>query len=159
MDDGLAAGYELVRTGTLVTFDVADLVVRPTPGGDETEVRVELRLGELDEDGERTEDVEWGAFGFIFVLALLSFAEATPAGASEKDFVADDQFTVADLLEHLRYERGELRFSADYLRGRRLKTDITVRPDGCVTLRTRCRGEAAKRWVEKLKGPRRLHVM
>lgn len=64
-----------------MTFDVADLVVRPIPGGDESEVRVELWLGELDEDGERTEDVEWGAFGFIFVLALLSFAEATPAGA------------------------------------------------------------------------------
>lgn len=136
MDDGRAAGYELVRTGTLVTFDVAELVVRPIPGGDESEVRVKLCLGEVDEDGERTEDVQWGAFGFIFVLGVLSFAEATPAGASEKDFVAEDQLTVADPFEHLRYEGGELRFSADYIRGRRLKTDITVRPDGRVTLRT-----------------------
>ena len=159
MENGPAAGYELIRTGTLVTFDVAELVVRPIPGGDESEVRVELWLGDVDEDGERTEDVQWGAFGFIFVLGVLSFAEATPAGASEQDFVAEDQLTVADLFEHLRYEDGELRFSADYIRGRRLKTDITVRPDGRVTLRTHCRGDAAKRWVEKLQGPRRLPVM
>jgi hypothetical protein len=29
-------------------------------------VRIQMLLGEEEEDGERTDDVEWGAFGFIF---------------------------------------------------------------------------------------------
>ena len=35
------------------------------------------------------------------------------------------------------FEQGELRFSADYVRGRCVKTDITVRADGTTTLATR----------------------
>jgi len=29
-------------------------------------VRIDLQLGEIEEDGERSEDHEWGAFGFMF---------------------------------------------------------------------------------------------
>ena len=42
------------------------------------------------------------------------------------DFVNDDEFTVGDLFECLRFANGELQFSSDYLRGRCMKTDITV---------------------------------
>lgn len=159
MNDETVAAFALIKVGTLVNFDVANLVVRPTPAGDETEVKVLMLLGDFDEDGERTPDEEWGAFGFIFVLAGLSFAEATPAGMSGIDYVAEDQLTVADFFDCLHYECGELRFHADYIRGRRIKTSITVRPDGHVTLHTWCRGEAATRWVAKLQGPHKLQVM
>ena len=49
--------------------------------------------------------------------------------------------------------------SADYIRGRSIKTDITIRPDGRTTLATRNRGEAASRWVQRLKGKKVLEVV
>jgi hypothetical protein len=47
-------------------------------------------------------------------------------------------------------------FCADYLRGRSLKTDIIVRPNGTVTLTTRGRGKTAWRWLDTLKGKKRI---
>lgn len=61
-----------------------------------------------------------------------------------------DEWTAADMLRHIRFERGELRFYTDYVRGRMMKTEVIVRANGTVTLTTTNRGEAAKRWVEKL---------
>ncbi len=90
-----------------------------------------------------------GCAGFIFALAVLSFADARPRGVSGIDYQEQDEFNVADLIEHLRYERGELRFSADYVRGRCMKTDITVRPDGTARLQTRARGETPLRWLSR----------
>ena len=54
---------------------------------------------------------------------------------------------------------GELRFSADYIRGRCVKTDVTIRQDGTATVLTRCRGEAATRWVARLKGKKVMEVV
>ena len=79
-DSERMAGYKLVETGTLVHFDIIKSDVERPEVIDETLVRIEMQLGE-EEDGERTEDVEWGAFGFIFVLAVQSFADARPPGA------------------------------------------------------------------------------
>ena len=59
-------------------------------------------------------------------------------------------------MESLRYIRGELHLYCDYIRGRCLKTGITVRPDGHVTLTTWGRGEAALRWLDRLKGKKTL---
>ena len=81
-----------------------------------------------------------GVFDSIFALAVLSFADARPRGLSDQDLVDGDEFTVSDLFECLRFVSGELRFSSDYLRGRCMKTDITVRKDGMLTLSTRNRG-------------------
>jgi len=39
----------------------------------------------------------------------------------------------------------------DYVRGRMMKTDVTVFPDGRFTLTTTNRGEAASRWVALLR--------
>jgi hypothetical protein len=86
----------------------------------------------------------------------MSFHDARPRGVSGMDFKERDEFTVADLHDHLRYERSELHFSADYVRGRCLKTDITIRPDGRVTIETRNRGESAPRWVQLPKGRKHL---
>ena len=138
------AGYQLIKTGSLVNFDVVNTAVDESAGGDETLVRIDLLLGEVEEDqgdlveGEepdRTEDHEWGGIGFMFCLAVLSFHDARPRGVSDREFIADDGLTIADFHDGLRYERGELRFEADYVRGRCVKTGISLRPDGSATQR------------------------
>ena len=44
----------------------------------------------------------------------------------------------------------------DYVRGRMMKTTVTVSPDGRFTLTTTNRGEAANRWVAQLQGKKVL---
>jgi hypothetical protein len=106
-----------------------------------------------------TDVTEWPAFGLIFALAVMSFADARPRGHSVDDFVAADEFTVADFFEGLRFCHGELHFSSDYLSGRCMKTDITVRTDGRVTLTTSSRGQSALRWLDRLQGKTLLHLV
>lgn len=95
------AGYKLLATGALVAFDIVNTQFEPSPHGGFA--RVELQLGELDEDSERTDDHEWGAIGFIFCIAVLSFDDARPRGNSDMDFADRDEFTVADLHNGLRF--------------------------------------------------------
>ena len=71
-------------------------------------------------------------------------------------FEEHDQWTAADLLRHLRYEGGRLVCETDYVRGRMMKTDVTVFPDGRFTLTTTNRGEAASRWVAQIQGKKVL---
>ncbi|HVO72063.1 MAG TPA: hypothetical protein VMT24_18565 [Aggregatilineaceae bacterium] len=116
-------------------------------------------MGDDPEEEDPADIAEWAAFGLIFALAVLSFADARPRGQSDIDFLEDDEFTVADLFECLRFSNGELRFSVDYLRGRCMKTDITVRRDGRMTLSTRNRGQAALRWLDRLEGKKTLKLV
>ena len=88
--------------------------------------------------------------------SVLSFADARPRGVSDMDFIEADEWSVADMLRHFRYQRGELSFQADYVRGRCVKTDIDVRRDGTFTLQTTNRGEAATRWISRLQGKKHL---
>jgi len=37
-----------------------------------------------------------------------------------------------------------------------MKTDVTIRPDGTVTLRTGGRGQSALRWLDRLQGKQRI---
>lgn len=153
----------LLKTGVLVGFRQGELEVLTGPDEAEFMVRIELTLGSGETEDEMDEDpaelAEWAAFGFLFVLAYLSFADARPRGLSEPDFIEGDELTIADFLEGLRYERGRVRFSADYLRGRRVKTDVEVRPNGTVEVATRGRGKAALRWLDRLKGKKLLEVV
>jgi len=158
------AARELLRTAVLVDFRVTETAVRP--GIDESMIfsRVELQLGRGEGSGgsdtdEGTDDVAWAAFGFLFAVAALSFNDARPRGVSDRDFLEGDEFTVADFFVSLRYERGELYLSIDYVRGRYVKTDITVRPDGRVTIETRGRGDAVLRWLDRIQGKRLLTVL
>jgi hypothetical protein len=152
------AGYKLIETGTLVEFEIVDTKIEPVPDGETSFVRIALQLGGL-EGGDGEDQVEWGAFGVIFTLAALSFNDARPRGNSDADFVEKDEFTVADLFDCLSFFRGELRFEADYVRGRCMKTDIVVQSDGQVILQTRARDESALRWVERLQGKKALEVV
>ena len=48
------------------------------------------------------------------------------------------------------------RLQTDYLRGRSMKTNLTIRPDGTVTLTTWGRGESGLRWLDQLQGKQRI---
>jgi hypothetical protein len=155
--DDRSAGMHLLEKGMLADFTILDVQVKPGPDDAEFGVRIDLRLGEVDDD--ISNDVEWGGLGFCFVLAVLSFADARPRGASEMDYEKDDQITLLDFLEGLSFVRGELHFRGDYIRGRRLKTDITVKADGAVTLETLGRGKAALQWLDRLKGKKMMSLI
>ena len=113
---------------------------------DDRHLLIEGRLGiEEDEDGEPHNDAERCALGFIYALGVLSFADARPRGVSGMHFDQKDDWSVGDMLRRLRFERGELRFYADHVRGRCLKTTVVVRSDGTFPLDTVNRGEVATR--------------
>ncbi len=103
--------------------------------------------------------VEWGAFGFLFVIGALSFHDARPRGASEMDYQEDDEFRVGDFLTGLQFRGGELRFDADYVRGRRMKTWVRVRQDGTGVIETVGRGKSAMHWIARLKGGKPLRAV
>lgn len=152
-----SAGMHLLEKGMLVEFQILDVEVVPGPDDAEFGLRIELRLGE---DGdEDSNDVEWGGLGFCFVLAVLSFADARPRGASEIAYEENDQITLVDFLESLSFVRGELHFRGDYIRGRRLKTNITIKGDGAVTLETVGRGKAALQWLDRVKGKKMMSLI
>ena len=62
------------------------------------------------------------------------------------------------MLRHLEFQRGRLYSDADYVRGRCLKTTVENSSDGVVRVETVNRGEAALRWIDKLKGKSYLRV-
>jgi hypothetical protein len=131
-------------------------------GSDEGEFALRLALSFDDEDSpqeDRADVVEWGALGFLFAVGVLSFADARPRGMSELEYNTADEFNVSDLVGALKYRAGELHLDTDYIRGRRMKTRVVVRPDGTGLLETIGRGKAALRWVGRLKGEKPLRVL
>ncbi len=135
MNTDRTADHELLKTGTLVDFRVVDKSNELTPDKENVLMCIDLAF-QADEDQEPSDVVEWAAHGFLFCLAVLS-----------------------EFMEGLSFGRNGLRFYADYIRGRLLKTDITVRSDGTVTLTTWGRGEAALRWLDRLKGKKLMEVV
>jgi len=159
--DDRTAGYRLLETGTTVPFRIIEQDFTSGPDDADFAARVELRF-DSDEEGEEYEPddiVEWGAFGFLFTVGVLSFADARPREASIIEYAEKDELTVSDFLEHLRFVRGELHFYVDYIRGRRIKTEMVVRPNGTATLQTFGRGKAAIRWLERLQGKKMMQVV
>jgi hypothetical protein len=152
--------YRLLETGVAVPFRVVKEEVLPAPDESEFGMRVTLQLEDPeDPEGDAQELVEWGAFGFMYVLALLSFADARPRGFSEKEYNETDELKLADVVAGLTFRRGALYFHADYLRGRRVKTSITVTAHGLVTIETIGRGKGPLRWIDRLKGKDGLRVV
>jgi hypothetical protein len=152
------AAYNLLVDGSLIDFEILDSSVDSSPDKGNIAVCIELVFKDEDES-EPEEIVEWGAFGFMFALAVLSFADARPRGISIHEYDDKDEFTIADFHQCLTYNKKGLHFNADYLCGRCLKTSITVRPNGTVRLRTRNRGETPLRWLDKLKGKKKLELL
>jgi hypothetical protein len=144
-DKDLPIEHQLVSNGTLFEeLQILDSKIEPTVGNDDWHVAIRFRV---DEDLVAT-----CAIGLIYVLGLLSFHDGRPRGISGNWFEDDDEFTVADMLRHLKFEHDKLHLDVDYLRGRCLKTTVEVSSDGHVRLETVNRGQAATRWVERLRG-------
>lgn len=159
MEQEHAAAYQLLEAGTQVRFEVLTTTVTPGPDGQSLSVRADLALRGDDEEEDPESVVERGAFGFIFVLAVLSFADARPRGQSVRDYEPKDDFGVSDFLGCLWFEGDRLHFFADYVRGRCMKTDIVLRGNGEVTMKTWGRGQEALRWLDRLQGKELLRVL
>jgi hypothetical protein len=153
-----STGYRLLKTASLVDFRVGEPAIQACTDGENLALTVGLVLS-ADDDEDPADIAEWASFGLIYALAVLSFADARPRGASGMDFKDDDEFTVGDLFDGLRFAGGELRFTSDYVRGRCMKTDITVRKEGQLTLQTRLRGQSALRWLDRLQGKNMLTIL
>lgn len=149
---------ELLKTGSVVEFKIIENAVNACVDGIEAHSIAKLMLIDDDEeDGYQT--VEWGAFGFIYILACLSFNDAKPRNLSEIDYIKNDYFTIGDLVSNLRFEKGKLILYCDYLRGRLMKTNISIQSDGLVEIQTILRGNALNTWLNKLKGKNTLQVV
>ena len=72
--------HELIKTAVAAEISVTCTEVSPTSTGDRF-VRIEGRLGDDEES-----HVEWAAFGFLYVIGLMSFESARPRGNSDIDF-------------------------------------------------------------------------
>ena len=155
-------GQNASRPSSLVSFRIVEEEVLAAPDEAEFGMRLLLRFvaeageDDQDEDDAAEDTAEWGAFGFMFVLGVLSFAEARPRNMSSVDYHEKDEFTVADFIGGLRFVRGELHFDADYIRGRRIKMHVAVRANGTVKLETIGRGKAVLRWLDRIQGKKLL---
>jgi hypothetical protein len=106
-------GYELLETGTLVSFCIVTEEVLNAPT-DEAEfgLRLQLKFAPVEEEEDEDEVAEgiaeWGAFGFMFALGVLSFTGAKPRNMSELEYEEKDEFKLADFIELLRARRAVL---------------------------------------------------
>ena len=104
MTNDQSAEQQLLETGIVVPVTLLDEVVIPGADGGEFSVRLEVSFEDEDSPpDDRADIVEWGAFGFLYTIAVLSFADARPRGASEIDYVDADEFRVSDLLAGLSF--------------------------------------------------------
>jgi hypothetical protein len=143
-DSSISAAHSLLATGTFVRFRVVDAHTELSPDKENVFVRADLVFEGDDEDTDPAELVEWAAFGFLFTLAVLSSHDARPRGLSAADYQPNDEFTVADFFDCLSFNQGELHLRCDYVQGRGMKTEATIRQDGSVTLTTWGRGQSLR---------------
>ena len=160
MSEDRGAAEELVRTDLVVPVRIVEESVMAGTDGGEFGLRLSLSFDDEDSPEEdRADVVEWGALGFLFAVGAQSFADARPRGFSDIDCIASDDFGVADLIVGLTYRNGELHLDTDYVRGRRMKTRVVVRPDGTGGIETTSRGKAALRWLARLKSERPVRAV
>ena len=151
-DEKLSIEQHLVRDAHMFEeFQILDTKITPTVGNEDWHVRIELQLDE--------ELVPSGVFGFLYFMGLLSFHDGRPRGISGEWFEDNDLFTAVDMLRHIEFEGGKLRMDIDYLRGRCVKTTVEVSSDGKAIVETVNRGQAAPRWVDRLRGKKFLQAV
>jgi hypothetical protein len=152
-----ATGLELIRTGAAVDFEIVGTEIHES--ADPGEFSLEIQLAFPTDVETEESDLTWGSFGFMFLIGLLSFTDARARESSAIEYSEKDEFHLGDLIDHLHWDQGTLRFSADYIRGRRMKTELVLRPEGTGRLGTTGRGKSALFWLEKIKGKKSLQVV
>lgn len=150
-DRSIPIEHKLIHDSSLLDIKVVESDTKPTVGDEDWHVRMQLQV---DDDL-----IETCAHGLIFAIGVLSFHDGRPRGASSQWFEDADQFTAADLLNHLHFENGKLRMYVDYLRGRCIKTTVEVASDGVIRLETVNRGKAALKWITMLQGKKLLQAV
>ena len=105
------------------------------------------------------EELDIYAVGVLFTLSWMSFTFAAPRGYSEKFFVPDEQFNLEYFVQGLEFRENQLCFSADYVKGRMMKTGIIFESGGKVKLSTRNRGKGAERWITHLQGKKHIKAV
>jgi hypothetical protein len=149
MKDDVVVVHELVQSATLARFRILRAEGQEHP--DRSWQRVACHL--------HREDVSWGAVPLLYVLGALSFGDARPRGVSGIDYDDQDEWLIADLVQRIRVDRAGVWLETDYVRGRMMKTTVTVRGDGRFTVETVNRHEAAVRWLRTLKGKKHLRLV
>ncbi len=149
MKDNVEAVHELVKSAAITRFRILSLEGEEQP--DRSWQRVACHV--------HREDVPWAAVPLIYALGALSFGDARPRGVSGIDYDEGDEWRVADMVQRLHLERGGLVFDADYVRGRMMKTTVTVRADGRLVVDTRNRHEMALRWLGALRGEKHIRLV
>ena len=104
----------------------------------------------------KEEESDIFAIGVLFALSLMSFTFSGPRGYSEVEFVPDEDYNLGYFVNGLEFRRQCICFSADYVSGRHMKTDIEYEAGGKVTLSTRNRGRGADRWLTHIQGKRHI---
>ncbi len=148
MKDDVDAVCDLAKSAALARFRI--LGVEGEEHSDRSWQRVTCHI--------HREDLPWGAIPIIYALAALSFGDARPRGASGLDYEEKDEWRIADMVPRLQFERVGLVFDADYVRGRMMKTTVTVGSDGKLVVETRNRHEMATRWLQALKGKKHIRL-
>ena len=100
----------------------------------------------------KEEEPDIFAIGVLFALSLMSFTFSGPRGYSENEFIPDEEWNLGYFINGLEFRNKRICFSADYVSGRHMKTDIEFESGGKVTLSTRNRGKGAERWLIHLQG-------
>jgi len=96
------------------------------------------------------------AISVLFSISLMSFTYAVPRGYSAEYFIPDEKWTIGYFIQGLGFVQQRLYYSADYVSGRLMKTDIGFKSGGEVTLTTRNRGRGAERWLTHLQGKKHI---
>ena len=153
MDDvSRQAGFKLIEeTIGLFSMKIISNEYNETPGYENTFNSVHEIVFKVEED-----EPEIYAVGILFCLAMMSFADAAPRGFSENYFIPYEDWSLGCFVNGLEYKHGSICYSADYLSGRMMKTDVIFYKDGTVTLTTRNRGKSADKWLTLLQGKKHL---
>ena len=104
----------------------------------------------------KEEEPDIFAIGVLFALSLMSFTFSGPRGYSEIEFIPDEEWNLGYFITGLEFRNNCICFSADYVSGRMMKTDIVFESGGKVTLSNRNRGRGADRWLTHLQGKRHI---
>jgi hypothetical protein len=96
------------------------------------------------------------AIGVLYAISLMSFTYAAPRGYSAEYVIPDEEWALGYFIQGLEFVQKRICFSADYVSGRQMKTDIGFESGGEVTLSTRNRGRGAERWLTHLQGKKHI---
>jgi hypothetical protein len=155
MDINQNLPFELLSATIGIELEILSNDFQTLPGADEnTPNTYQDILFQIKE-----EEPDLSAIGVLYALSLMSFSFAAPRGYSAEHFIPDEEWGLGYFVQGLEFTHKRLSFSADYVSGRMMKTDIVFESGGKVRLTTRNRGKGAERWLTHLQGKKHINVV